>query len=392
MRIAHFGTFDVDNYGDLLFPHLFEWRLPSAEVTHVSPTGGGTQFRDARPSINFAEARAIDVDAVVVGGGNIVNLGGTRLAQYEGISRIAYAGLWLGAADLAAGRGVPLAFNGPSISRAEPRMIERRLLRDVISGAAYAAFRDEESVRNAQLATASLVPDTAFDLARMWPLPEGNSEPPTGSIAVHVNRRYVSSIAATATVLDEMATNLGGQIRLIPIGPCHGDIETANALAGAMKAETRVEPVTTLRAMAHTIGSSELYIGSSMHGFITSLAYGRRAALVLNDKPMAKFLGVLESAGLSRTAIYTGWDDALRSWPVGASMSDDARAEIYRRLDGHWEQLRLGLSEHGSAPKAVGNWKLLTVVSQLEDLALRASRRLGSTIGSAKPNASVGRG
>ena len=36
MRIAHFGTFDVDNYGDLLFPHLAEWRLPDSSLASMS--------------------------------------------------------------------------------------------------------------------------------------------------------------------------------------------------------------------------------------------------------------------------------------------------------------------------------------------------------------------
>ena len=32
MKIAHFGTFDVENYGDLLFPLLLERRLGGEEV------------------------------------------------------------------------------------------------------------------------------------------------------------------------------------------------------------------------------------------------------------------------------------------------------------------------------------------------------------------------
>ena len=47
MKIAHFGTFDVDNYGDLLFPHIVEWRMPSVEWIHISPSRNVPKFSDA---------------------------------------------------------------------------------------------------------------------------------------------------------------------------------------------------------------------------------------------------------------------------------------------------------------------------------------------------------
>jgi hypothetical protein len=42
LRIAHFGTFDVEHYGDLLFPLILERRLSDIyeEFVHASPVGG----------------------------------------------------------------------------------------------------------------------------------------------------------------------------------------------------------------------------------------------------------------------------------------------------------------------------------------------------------------
>lgn len=377
MRIAHFGTFDVDNYGDLLFPHLAEWRLPETTLVNVSPTGATPAFSDSRPSISVATAREEDFDYFIVGGGNIVNFRVSSLTRYESIPRQAYASLWLGAAQQASEARRPLAFNGPSISQAQPGNLERRLLVGAVSGAAYAAFRDEESIKNVAAASAVLIPDTAFDLGRMWPLEDGRPPPPSGSIAVHLNERYIQSIQGTAGVLDSLARRFEGPLRLVPIGPCHGDPETAHRVAAAMSTPASVEPVTTLRAMASAIADSELYIGSSMHGFITALAYGRRAVLVLNESPMHKFLGVIRAAGLSPAAIATSWAALLATDTLGVSLSREARSDIYAALDRHWHCVREGAGKPGKeAARIVDRWRQMVPLARLESVAARATGKL----------------
>ena len=59
MRIAHYGTFDVENYGDLLFPPVLERRLSGRghTLTHVSPIGGRAIWEDCVETISIREAR-----------------------------------------------------------------------------------------------------------------------------------------------------------------------------------------------------------------------------------------------------------------------------------------------------------------------------------------------
>lgn len=385
MRVAHFGTFDVDNYGDLLFPHVAEWRLAGWSLSHVSPTGAATSFSDSRPSLSTEEASRQSFDLYLVGGGNIVNAQLATLAPYREVAREAYAGLWLGAAQQAAAAGSPLVFNAPSISKAEPAALERRLLRDAVSAAGYAAFRDEVSRRVVNQAETRLVPDTAFEIARVWPQVREESMPAPGSIAVHVNRRYLGSMSSVASVIDELAGSSQGPVRVVPIGPCHGDVETAKALVAAMSTPARVEAVTTVRAMAEAIAASELYIGSSMHGFITALSYGRRARLVLNDKPMHKFHGVLGFAGLPTTAIAPSWESLRGAEPLGYSLGEQARLRIYDALDQHWK--RVIEAANGPATEAsrlVRNWRRLVPLAQVESVAQRAGRKLVRTVSSAR--------
>jgi hypothetical protein len=85
-RLAIWGTFDVANYGDLLFPRIFEHemrrRLPLASVRAYSPFGdlhpvamdGG---RPATPLGAWEPRRradlAAELDFVAVGGGEIIH-------------------------------------------------------------------------------------------------------------------------------------------------------------------------------------------------------------------------------------------------------------------------------------------------------------------------------
>ncbi len=41
-RIAHVGTFDVENYGDLLFPTVLKHNFLDYEIDLFSPIGGGS--------------------------------------------------------------------------------------------------------------------------------------------------------------------------------------------------------------------------------------------------------------------------------------------------------------------------------------------------------------
>lgn len=383
MRVAHFGTFDVDNYGDLLFPHIIRWRLAGHEVVNVTPTGASTLFRDALPSVAVSELDDLVVDAAVVGGGNIVNARRTPLAAYRSVSRTAYAGLWAGAAAFASERGLPLVFNAPSVSPRRLGAVEGRLLREAVGYASYVAVRDESSRRNiAAVAPArppSLVPDSAFDLDRMWPSLAG-ADPSGDYAAVHVNRRYMPSPLATAAALDGLVRDTGLKARLVPIGPCHGDVETARGVAELMQEPREVTPVTSLADMAATNARSSLYVGSSMHGFITALMFGAPALLVLNDSPLEKFGGVLAAAALPTTTVLSSWRDLPSRRGAAGRLTEDARRAIHSALDRHWADLEAALVAPPGEHRTywLRGWRSLARISVVETaVSHRVVRLLG---------------
>jgi hypothetical protein len=90
-----------------------------------------------------------------------------------------------------------------------------------------------------------------------------------------------------------------------------------------------------------------MYIGSSMHGFITAVSYGVPALLVLEGKkPMRKFQGVLDTVGADGSIICNSWEGALASLDRAFTVSPERLQSIHSILDAHWEMIVRVFRDH----------------------------------------------
>ncbi|MBS4010823.1 MAG: polysaccharide pyruvyl transferase family protein, partial [Roseovarius sp.] len=174
LRLAIFGTFDVENYGDLLFPLIAKQRLGplGIEVVAISPTAHVTRYRDAVLPLSYpAFVRDVDsFDAVLIGGGNIVHTKDFELPDY---SATAYAALWIGATAQAVRQGLPVIWNGPGVLQQRVDRQAPEWLKRTVDAADRFVVRDNDSAKGLELWSGrrpSVIPDTALDLARLWPL------------------------------------------------------------------------------------------------------------------------------------------------------------------------------------------------------------------------------
>lgn len=379
LRIANFGTFDVANYGDLLFPKIVQHYLglDATEIVNVSPMGG-QPYSDSSLSVGWREfvGSNQEFDAVVVGGGNTIHGRPTELSEYAAVRRTAYPSIWIGAAQTASRLRVPLIFNAPGVPR-EPGPILASMLRRVIERSDYCAVRDEFSadiLAGLGCRGLSVIPDTAAtlhdvlgDLAGVRA--KGDLFINVNYVVIHLNERYVGMLdSEIAAILDNLALQADMPILLVPIGLCHGDLQYAERIRQLMLSPVEVfEGNSEIRTIAGAIANSSLYIGSSLHACITAMAYGVPALMVADNMYQHKFLGLLSQFG-AQDALYSSWSSVEESGVVGRGRLKAVNMEgANESLDAHWNLVRkvIGSESVAGANKAgsVGRRFMDTAVS-----------------------------
>lgn len=346
MKIAHFGTFDVDNYGDLLFPFIAKYRYPDFDWTFVSPTDSTTQFFDSIQPISFEKASENNFDAIIIGGGNIIHTKSTNLEAYKEVGKYAYPELWIGAAKMAMRKRIPFAFNAPGISNLYGSFIDRILFENVFKRSKYISFREKESVNFASQFTnkeVKCIPDTALEVSKIWPFEQSEREK---KLTINLNQRYHKPANITAILIDKIASQLKLSIEIIVIGDCHGDLNFSKEVAKYLKTESvKIKEVQGLKELAHTIASSSYFMGSSMHAFITAISYKTPCLLVLNENPMHKFTGLIKTLKLNPNIICANWGEAIDRVETPAIVDNEIWAEIIAELDEHWTNMIKSLQQ-----------------------------------------------
>ena len=363
MKIGHFGTFDVKNYGDLLFPLILERRLAplGAEIVHFSPVGGPPVWKDCLPTVPAGEIfeSGKDFDALIVGGGDIIQ---SVIASSQVYGRrslraaFAYPSLWIGAAQTAIEQGIPLCWNAPGVPCAMPAE-HQRMLRWATRPVDYLSVRNrasrsrllEAGVKN----QIELIPDTALEVSNLWTEGEladahasiwqrlGRS-PPARTVIVHVNPGMVQEAEQEIVRCIELIGRRWQAIPvLVPLCRWSGDEVIQRGLAAAQFGEAIVESKPeSLREIAALFAHAEGYFGSSLHGMITASAFGKKGLLIGPKQP--KYEGFLEWFDLEH------W--AVRGWRAAAEVADDLlampldpwtgiRKLAGRFLDEHWKRV-----------------------------------------------------
>jgi biotin-[acetyl-CoA-carboxylase] ligase BirA-like protein len=337
--IGLWGTFDVDNYGDLILAHIasveLSTRLPGAAVRSYSPFGWfhpvGFEGVDLPKPLGVwtpqrAARLASELDCVVIGGGDLIHTEVESLAHAYGIdptemrsrdpSRFFIDGL---GPELERNRpvvwsavGVPADLTGEVRDR----------VRSATGARPYLTVRDDISRLRLQRAgvegAIEVVPDPAVLLPRTFPPDRLESVlehlvrmdwfPRAGpAVAVQANGLMVPWVPALTEAIKSAFGRERASVVTLELGPCHGDGEFAHALHGALKGSMPVYHVpgsARLEHIAAAIRGATAFIGSSLHGSITAFAYGRPYAMLLGVG-LSKIHGFAALAGGEAQVIRT---------------------------------------------------------------------------------------
>jgi len=364
-----YGTFDLDNFGDLLLPLIAQHKLGHHHrVVPVSPEGMRTQYQDAKcpNSIEINGKPSI----ILVGGGNIITRELKELAEYPSWkfdTDTAALSIWLGPLFQALRLNVPLVWNSPGCL--EPSDIKGPLqhsvarwikeastlpvrLRDISSARRFSEFYD---------GPIQITPDTAFSVIEAYPyitlserlnIVRQKYSFGENYIACHIKMEYADiSCEYIANILDGIANHHNMELVLLPLGLCHGDLKVLNEVSKNLKTRHKIiDHDFMIIDSLSIISNAHLMITSSYHASIVASVYETPLKLIA-PKILEKFDDLHLILGIER----------IESWSALTADVDLAKTknicqkalEQTRKLEQHWEDITdlLRVSFHQSCQR-----------------------------------------
>ena len=374
-RVAVWGTFDVDNYGDHLFPRIatreLAARLPGVVVDAYSPFGSShrTRLHDARwpvaalgePTEGRRDELARSYDAVLVGGGELLHLDDRLLSNFYAVdparldevrpSQWFLEGLGPAREErcpvLWHGLGVPFPYDDVAAERVAAALRRRRWasVRDPSSAARLEAVGLPAGLQLDVVPDSGLLVDRLVRrgelLARQRRLRADGVLPPGPALVLQGCDLLVPSAGAIADVLRPWLRSTGLTPVLLETGRCRKDGDFADAVAAALGATAicRVPADAPLEDIVAVLAAAEAVVGSSLHAAITAIAH-HRPFVVLNLGGEAKLDGFARVTGFAGHVI----DRIERLSPALAAVFDQRPTEehvarLQRAVDGHFDRL-----------------------------------------------------
>src|SRR5205807_3342052 len=175
LQIGICGTFDLENYGDLLFPivaeHELQRRLGAVELRRFSYAAKAPPDWPYLVSPLSELPTAIgSLDGLMIGGGDLIRFDKEVAPGYLPAAPDIHhpTGYWLVPALLALNVGCPLVWNAPGVYKDLPGWAEP-ILRFAIASSDYVAVRDQLSraalEHVSDTSKISVVPDTGLGVA-----------------------------------------------------------------------------------------------------------------------------------------------------------------------------------------------------------------------------------
>jgi hypothetical protein len=404
-RVGIWGTFDLPDYGSLLVPRIFEHevrrRLPYARVYPYAPLGAEHPIamdggRPAAPLGAWTPARraqlAEQLDLVAVGGSDVIHV-------RDDLHRDAYAEAAPEAAtDLEPSRffvdglggelerqcpvawhavGVPFEFDAAEAKRVREALASKRYLSvpDAISRERLRATGTEQEV--------VLVPDPIVLIKRLIPAETLRKRldylRAVGGYPAEEHPLVLQGSAEIAGHVEQFARALNPAVPIVlaALAPVRGDAEFADALASRIDGPAyRLSTEVTLEDLVAAIANARAFVGSSLHGYLTALAFGIPSVLVADGAQSALDAFGKPAVDVRHAPQFAETISALLRGE--AAVDAGAVRALADAVDGHFDKLaaiaeeswsdRLALSDANAAELA----RALAEAERRHDALLRA--------------------
>jgi lipopolysaccharide transport system ATP-binding protein len=358
LQIGICGTFDVENYGDLLFPLIAEAEL-SRRLGRVKLHPFSYSSK-APPDWPYAVRSLVDLpaeigglDGLVIGGGHLIRFDKDVAPGYGPPSPAIHhpTGYWLTPALIALQHGLPLAWNAPGVHGGIPAWAEP-LMQVALGRSGYASVRDEPSrqalSRFAPTSGIAVVPDTAFGIGQLLDVDRPSPDMVRLRESVGLRDRYVvvqatRGLEAFARLVpDHPECFEGRQLVVVPIGPVLGDdiALLGDDLPGSIRLPSWPSPL----LLAELIGHSSAVVGVSLHMAITALAMGVPVFRPADIEGGGKYAVLSAFDTVAHFPRDTTVDPRWFAARLGRTPPGPAVRDTVARLSDHWDAMARALA------------------------------------------------
>ena len=336
--------FDLDNYGDCLFPLIARYKLKewNIEVTAVSITGKPVKYKDAVRSISREEARSKmrKEDVVLIGGGAVLH--DQPLTFFEDSKRWGHKfngkDLWIGAMQDARYRGAKVAFNAPgAIGRC--KLSTKNQFRQLRKPGDYINTRERTGRLILEERGACVVPDTACDpdLGNILSYRE-KSEEKRGTLLLCLRRRSFNGIqkGKALETIQRLAGRMNLEIKLMPLSDSHQDGNTCDMISNGIEMPVLITNPTSLLEIYTEIRRAKLVLTSSLHAYITAVQCQTRVILV--KRPAYHKFDECRSQLRGNDPDIKEWKE-LDKYERECDVAMKQLGECEAKLNLHWKQI-----------------------------------------------------
>ena len=303
-NIALAGTFDVENYGDLMFPEVFDRAMKKRDLKFnlflFSPSDKAKEaLNESRMVYSFKDFEKLNdkynFDALIIGGGALIHYRCLKVRFPDRIKREEYYNVhsWISLMYLASKNNIKIIFNLPQVPFEIPDEL-KNLTKIAFDQIDYFAVRDSFSKKyieglysdNEKKPNIKVFPDTVCLVDELWDyaLLEKLRKKKLGFDDKYMVFHFQYTEKVSEELFEELskvvydAKNKGLKVVLLPIGYTHGDeiiMKDFNKRCGGLCYFPNEK--LTIEDMTAILSGCEYYVGMSFHGAIVSMSFGKYA-------------------------------------------------------------------------------------------------------------------
>jgi polysaccharide pyruvyl transferase WcaK-like protein len=357
--VGEFGAFDMENYGDLVYPvlfaRMFEQRNKMAAIRRFSFLGSESlqdSGYNSEPVQQLFTSRNRPLHTLVVGGGDVLRTDWNLVASHYHSSslprkhrtlRIILRQLGLKYLnprldDAEAFRSLHMNYPaaGPFIikpgkaaksvaycSCGVPFTFDddvKQQVSDAINKAIFVYVRDQQSretlIQAGVIREIHVAPDLVMALSDYFDpaterqkgraiLQREGVDVQKQVLCVQSNPQPQENRAEVCAQLLAYKKRTDCEVVLLPLGKCHGDIEYLEGLAQISGGEFKCPNLDSIFDLIAVMAACDIFIGTSMHGNITALSFG--IPLLFGPIAVRKSEGFLDVVDLPRELKLNSW-------------------------------------------------------------------------------------